>query len=118
MSNHGYTVVGSSVKQAVYRAVYTRVNASIQAQALMLRSAASFISSALSGSGTGSTSRFGSSSLGGEAGGAGMGEMRFLDTKELNEGCLKLNDASQDRPWALWIREVEACPLYRLEERK
>lgn len=36
MRGHGDTVVGPSVKAAVYRAIYTEVNAQIQAQSLML----------------------------------------------------------------------------------
>jgi len=36
MRGHGDTVVGSSVKVAVYRAIYTQVNAQIQAESLML----------------------------------------------------------------------------------
>lgn len=121
MSNHGFTVVGSSVKQAVYRAVYTRINASIQSQALMLRSAASFMSSALSDTGdvpsssTASISGSGNSGLRGEGSG-GLGEMRFLDKKEQSEGCMKMNDSSQDRPWALWVKEVKSCPLYDMED--
>jgi hypothetical protein len=113
MANHGFTVVGSSVQQAVYRAVYTRINASVQTQALMLRSAAF----ALSGSGTISnfSSGIGKSGMGDE-GGAGLGEMRFLDKKEQSEGCMKMNDGSQDRPWGLWVKEVKACALYEIEE--
>jgi hypothetical protein len=47
--------------------------------------------------------------------GAGVGvqsEMRYLDENQV-EGCMKMNDASQDRPWELWIKEVEVCGLYR-----
>lgn len=40
-------------------------------------------------------------------------EMRYLDENQV-EGCMKMNDASQDRPWGLWVREVEACGLYCL----
>ena len=36
MRGHGSTVVGSSLEQAVYRAIYTEVNARLQAQAIQL----------------------------------------------------------------------------------
>ena len=95
MANHGFTVVGSSIKQAVYRAVYTKINASVQTQALMIRSAALSIS---------------------KSGGEDVEEMRFLDKEEETEGCLKMNDASQDRPWGLWVKEVKKSGLYELGE--
>jgi hypothetical protein len=90
MTNHGFTTVGTSVKQAVYRAVYTHTNAGVQSTALILRNAAM---------------------------GAGVsvkGEVRYLDERQA-KGSLKMNDSSQDRPWGLWVKEVEACPLYKRE---
>jgi HCOMODA/2-hydroxy-3-carboxy-muconic semialdehyde decarboxylase len=36
MRGHGSTVVGASLRQAVFRAVYTEVNARLQAEALRL----------------------------------------------------------------------------------
>jgi ribulose-5-phosphate 4-epimerase/fuculose-1-phosphate aldolase len=88
MSNHGFTAVGNSVKQAVYRAVYTHVNAGIQTNALLLRNAAGPSSS-----------------------GVGTGGLRYLNEKQV-QGSLKMNDASQDRPWGLWLEEIKACNLY------
>ena len=92
MANHGFTTIGTSVKQAVYRAVYTQVNATIQTNAITLRNAAI---------------------------GAGVGvegEMRYLNAEQV-KGSLKMNDASQDRPWKLWVEEVEACGLYKNESK-
>jgi HCOMODA/2-hydroxy-3-carboxy-muconic semialdehyde decarboxylase len=37
---HGYVAVGGSVKQAVFRAYYTQVNAALQSQSIMLTNAA------------------------------------------------------------------------------
>jgi ribulose-5-phosphate 4-epimerase/fuculose-1-phosphate aldolase len=88
MANHGFTTLGTSIKQAVYRAIYTQVNASVQTNAITLRNAAV---------------------------GAGVGvesEIRYLNAEQ-TAGSLKMNDASQDRPWGLWVREVESCGLYR-----
>ncbi len=90
MANHGFTAMGTSIKQAVYRAVYTHVNAGVQTNAITLRNAAV---------------------------GAGIGvegEMRYLNAEQV-KGSLKMNDASQDRPWKLWVEEVEACGLYKKE---
>jgi ribulose-5-phosphate 4-epimerase/fuculose-1-phosphate aldolase len=92
MANHGFTTLGTSIKQAVYRAVYTHVNAAVQTNAITLRNAAR---------------------------GAGVdvqGEMRYLNTEQV-KGSLKMNEASQDRPWKLWVEEVEACRLYKNESR-
>ena len=91
MANHGFTTVGTSIKQAVYRAVYTHVNASVQTNAITLRNAA----------------------LG--AGVGVEGELRFLNAEQV-KGSLKMNAASQDRPWGLWVEEVKACGLYRHQD--
>jgi hypothetical protein len=90
MTNHGFTTVGKDIKQAVYRAVYTHTNSSIQSTALMVRNAA----------------------IG--AGVSVKGEVRYLDERQA-KGSLKMNDSSQDRPWGLWVKEVEACSLYKHE---
>jgi ribulose-5-phosphate 4-epimerase/fuculose-1-phosphate aldolase len=94
MANHGFTTLGTSIKQAVYRAVYTNINASVQTNAMSIRSAAS--------------------------NGALLYptySMRFLDERQV-KGSLKLNDASQDRPWELWVAEVKTCALYKHEGRR
>jgi len=44
------------------------------------------------------------------------GELRYLDDEQV-KGSLRMNDASQDRPWKLWIEEVEACGLYKNESK-
>lgn len=87
MANHGFTTVGTTIKQAVYRAVYTHTNAGVQSNAMMLRAAL--------------------------VGNPGAGEegLTYLN-EEQTVGCTKLNDFSQDRPWGLWVREVESSPLY------
>ena len=98
MKNHGFTTVGNSIKQVVYRAVYTHVNANVQSNAITLRNA----------------------HLGTQAQAAELsvkalvdlgGELTYLD-EEQTVGCMQMNDSSQDRPWGLWEREVEVCPLY------
>jgi len=93
MTCHGFTAIGASIKQAVYRAIYTHVNAGIQTNALLIRNASMNI-------GANSAN---SSSV--------MEDMRYLNEDQVS-ASLKMNEASQDRPWALWVKEVEACPLY------
>ncbi len=94
MKNHGFTTVGKSVKQVVYRAVYTHVNANVQANAIMLRNAFMGMRDASCGA---------SEQL--------NGELNYLDEEQVT-GCVQMNDSSQDRPWGLWAREVEECSLY------
>ncbi|ESZ96094.1 hypothetical protein SBOR_3571 [Sclerotinia borealis F-4128] len=91
MANHGFTTLGSSIRQAIYRAVYTHVNACLQANALMLRNAEERISE--------------------------LGPIRFLNAEQAS-GSENLNDESAGRPWQLWVREVEVCPLYQNEATK
>ncbi|CZS95613.1 uncharacterized protein RAG0_05217 [Rhynchosporium agropyri] len=94
MTSHGFTAVGTSIKQAVYRAIYTHVNAGIQTNALLIRNASPTMNFSLAGSPSST-----------------LEEMKYL-TEDQVAGSLKMNDASQDRPWALWVKQVEACPLY------
>jgi hypothetical protein len=89
MRNHGFTTIGKSIKQAVYRAVYTHVNASVQSNAIILRNAFKGVSG-----------HFGV-----------PGELNYLNEEQV-VGCMQMNDSSQDRPWGLWVREVEANALY------
>lgn len=98
MQNHGFTTCGRSIKQAVYRAVYTHANAAVQTKAIMLRAA----QNAVAGVGVGV--------------GVGVGgppdDLIYLDEKQV-AGCMVMGEGTQERPWRLWAREVEASPLYR-----
>ena len=98
MKNHGFTTVGKSIKQAVYRAVYTHVNANVQSNAIMLRSAFVGMPSQPTSFETGTEEQV-------------CGELHYLD-EEQTVGCMQMNDSSQDRPWGLWAREVAECSLY------
>ncbi|KAH7000656.1 class II aldolase and Adducin domain-containing protein [Ilyonectria destructans] len=85
MRGHGFTVVADSIEVAVMWATYTQKNAMIQTTAATLQSAYG---------GTGSSMAL--SYLGGEE-------------------CLVANTMTKrtvQRPWQLWVREVEACELY------
>jgi len=91
MQNHGFTTLGTSIPQAVYRAVYTHVNAGVQSTAIMVRNA-HLSNSAIQRSES--------------------SELRYLNADQVI-ACQKMNDKTQERPWALWEREVETSPLYR-----
>jgi hypothetical protein len=72
----------------VYRAIYTKINAGIQSQATILRHSFSQIS--------GLQTKF---------------EFEPL-TEEMRQGCIAMNEGTQDKPWKLWVAEVEKSPLY------
>jgi ribulose-5-phosphate 4-epimerase/fuculose-1-phosphate aldolase len=89
MRRHGFTTHGTDIETAVYRSIYTKTNAKALTEAITLRTA------------------FGSLK--------GMGEAKFdLEplTEEMCRGCLKMNEGTQDKPWVLWCKEVEATGLY------
>lgn len=86
MRRHGYTTHGKDIETTVYRAIYTSVNASVQTNATLLRSA---MPSTM-------TPKF---------------ELEPL-TEPMTQGCIKMNEGTQDKPWKLWVAEVEKSPLY------
>jgi ribulose-5-phosphate 4-epimerase/fuculose-1-phosphate aldolase len=88
MRGHGFTVQGDSIQDVVLRAVYTQQNAGIQTTSLITRAA-----------------HFGVNS--GEADGG----IRYLSQEE-TEGATVMTKWSARRPWGLWLREVEAHPMY------
>lgn len=88
MAAHGLTVIGEGIEEVVSRAIYTMKNASIQTAALTTQSAFA----AQSGQGP-------------------QGSLRFLSEKE-SRAATNMSKWSAQRPWKLWVREVEACGLY------
>lgn len=93
MKCHGYTTHGKDIATAVYRAVYTLINAGIQTNATLLQSSAMAASSAM---GTNKT----------------IGEVEGLSDK-FTDDCRVMTELTQDKAWRLWKREVEASPVYR-----
>lgn len=89
MRGHGFTVQGPSIMDVVLRAVYTQQNAGIQTTALLTRAA-----------------HFGPA----QAATEGTGIM-YLSEEE-TEGATDMTRRSANRPWRLWLREVEAQGLY------
>ncbi|KAH8700819.1 class II aldolase and Adducin N-terminal domain-containing protein [Talaromyces proteolyticus] len=89
MKRHGFTTLGKNVPEAVYRALYTKTNAGVQTNAVMLHKA-----------------YFGSQAA------FDQQDLPYLNGIE-SEGCRKMNEGTQDKPWKLWVREVEASSLYK-----
>lgn len=91
MKKHGFTTLGTNIPATVFRALYTQTNAGIQTNALLLQKAIS------SDNWPGAKRDFGG--------------LASLSEKEARD-CQLMNEGTQERPWGLWVREVEACPLY------
>ncbi|ORY56347.1 class II aldolase and Adducin N-terminal domain-containing protein [Pseudomassariella vexata] len=89
MRRHGYTTHGPDIETAVYRAIYTKANASVQTNSLLIQQAWSQ-----------------GSSLG------GLTPVLQPLTEEMCDGCDRMNTGTQDKPWRLWVAEVENLPLY------
>ena len=88
MRRHGYTTHGFDIETAVYRAIYTKINAGVQTNSALLRNAFPQGSAFETGF-----------------------EFEPL-TDAMVEGCKKMNTGTQDKPWRLWVAEVEKSPLY------
>jgi ribulose-5-phosphate 4-epimerase/fuculose-1-phosphate aldolase len=86
MRRHGYTTHGRDIETAVYRAIYTKINATAQTTAMTLRSALP----------PGMKAKF---------------ELEPLP-EQMCQGCCKMNEGTHDKPWKLWVAEVENSSLY------
>ncbi|KAL2424168.1 Decarboxylase tropJ [Exophiala dermatitidis] len=89
MRRQGYTVVGRDIITAVYRAIYTRINAEAQTKAMAIANHA--------------------------VNGPHAEQLSFSFqglTDEQSKGCAVMNEGYQAKPWRLWVREVERLPLY------
>lgn len=87
MRRHGCTPWGKDIATAVYRAVYTSINASVQMNAMLAQAAAK------------------------DGGSVDTARLDGLTGRHA-EDCQKMTEATQDKAWRLWEREVEASPLY------
>ncbi|KIW12084.1 hypothetical protein PV08_09358 [Exophiala spinifera] len=94
MRRHGFTTVADNLVTAVYRAIYTRINAEAQTKAMTIAR----------------------SVYGDQVEKGGFEGLTPLQ----GEGCGLMCEQYQDKPWRLWVREVEMNPLYvnELSERK
>lgn len=100
MRGHGFTCVGSSVEDAVYRAVYTCTNAKVQTTALLMQ-------------GTYNIGHIGERFGAGpnETGPAKQESITYLSDRECKDAWTA-NQSNSERPWKLWCAEIENCPLY------
>lgn len=86
MRGHGFTAVADSLEEAVFRGIYTQKNAAIQTSALTTLAAAHARNEAFQ-------------------------PIKYLSPEEA-EAAKGMAKWSAQRPWKLWVREVEASNLY------
>jgi ribulose-5-phosphate 4-epimerase/fuculose-1-phosphate aldolase len=96
MRRHGFTTCGQTIKEAVFRAVFTTKNAKIQTMSSLIRSSFESLSSpsSLSQSTDGLAHPF-----------EPITPLQAKDTEASMSGTV-------DRPWQLWLKEVENQNLY------
>ena len=105
MRKHGFTAWGPSIELAVYRAYFTTINARVQTDSVLLRNAFNGVT----GNGANADT---------------WGNGTALFTNELEPlTALQATDAQDsidgtiERPWDLWVAEVEANPLTKTKAR-
>ena len=86
MRGHGFTLLAKDVRECVMRAIYMQKNATVQTTALLVRYASSF-------------------------GGIETAGIKYLSKVEATATATVIGRDSQ-RPWELWLWEVEASGLY------
>jgi len=101
MRGHGFTCVGQSIEEAVYRAIFTCSNARIQTSALLLQGQYNV---GLIGE------RFGAGEK--ETGPAKREDVKFLSERECKDAWT-INQKHVERPWGLWLAETNDSSLYR-----
>ncbi|OCK81718.1 hypothetical protein K432DRAFT_433966 [Lepidopterella palustris CBS 459.81] len=107
MQGHGFTTVAHGIEEAVYQAIYTKEAAKTQTAALTIHNA--YFGGTFEGK------------VDVEGGGKikqgkvkSEGELKYLSDREAAD-TWETNRRTAMRPWGLWCREVEVCPLYRNE---
>ncbi|KAH9907793.1 class II aldolase and Adducin N-terminal domain-containing protein [Xylariomycetidae sp. FL2044] len=88
MQSHGFTTVAADVETAVFKAIYTQINAQVQTDAMGLQRA-----TRLSGTDRG---------------------IVYLTEKQARESW-ETNMETIQRPYSLWVRQVKVSPLYANE---
>ncbi|ETS82032.1 hypothetical protein PFICI_07034 [Pestalotiopsis fici W106-1] len=89
MKRHGYTTHGVDIETAVYRAIYTKINAGVQSNALLIGNVRNS-----------------------EHPGSSPSALPKPMSQKMLEDCETMNEGTQDKPWALWVAEVENNSLY------
>lgn len=103
MRGHGFTCVGTTTQEAVYRAIFTTVNARVQTTAMMMQGSYNI---GLVGE------RFGGGDK--ETGPAKHEDIKYLNDRECKDSWTA-NQANAERPWGLWSKEVANSGLYNNE---
>jgi len=111
MRGHGFTTCSDSLEAAVFQAIYTVKAAEVQNSAIALHNA--YYGQKVEGK------------VDVEAGGkikstivkSDGKDIKYLSDKE-TLGAWAFNKETMDRPWDLWVREVEVNPLYRNEVKR
>ena len=88
MQSHGFTTCAGSIETVVFQAVYSQVNAQVQAGALGLRGQQTAASTSPSHDGV-----------------VYLTEQQAKDSWQTNIGTVQ-------RPWDLWVRQVRTSPIY------
>lgn len=88
MRRHGFTTLGRNIKETVYRAIYTHVNAGVQTNAMLLQRTHDSLTL------------------------TSVPEKVDSLTSEQCIACRRQGEGTQEKPWRLWAREVERNPLY------
>ena len=101
MRGHGFTCIGTTIEQAVYRAVYTCTNARVQTTSLLMQ-------------GTYNLSHIAERFSGGEdkTSPAKQEDIKYLSDREARD-TWTANQGHAERPWKLWCAEVENSTLYQ-----
>ncbi|KXT04457.1 hypothetical protein AC579_625 [Pseudocercospora musae] len=100
MRGHGFTCVGTSIEEAVYRAIYTCANARVQTQALLMQGSHNVSLVA---------ERFGAKE--GDTSAARQEGIKYLSDRESKDSWTAIGQQAA-RPWRLWVEEVRSNPLY------
>ncbi|KAK3697612.1 hypothetical protein LTR37_017350 [Vermiconidia calcicola] len=101
MRGHGFTCIGETIEEAVYRALFTCQNARVQTTSLLMQGTFNI---GLVGE------RFGGGEK--ETGPAKHEDIKYLSDREAKDAWTA-NQAHVERPWKLWCAEVENSSLYQ-----
>lgn len=103
MRGHGFTCIGETIEEAVYRAIFTCTNARVQTTALLMQGTYNL---GLVGE------RFGAGEK--ETGPAKHEDIKYLSDRECKDAWTA-NQGHAERPWKLWCAEVANSALYTNE---
>jgi hypothetical protein len=99
MRRHGFTTAAADIQTAVFQAVFTQANAKVQTTAALMRGAFQSLSANEARAWTGTSD------------GSALSAFEPLTAREAKD-CEVSIVATSDRPWGLWLKEVENDSLY------